>query len=124
VDVDHFKLINDSFGHAVGDQVLLALGNLMRGLLRNRDEVFRYGGEEFVLLMTDEQASAGHDACERLRLLIERHDWASVAPQLHVTASFGVACWQGDVTAGDLLARADAAMYQAKREGRNRVVQA
>jgi diguanylate cyclase (GGDEF)-like protein len=124
VDVDHFKQINDSFGHAVGDQVLLALGDLMRGFLRNRDEVFRYGGEEFVLLMTDEHASAGQDACERLRLLIERHDWASVAAQLHVTASFGVACWQGDVTASDLLARADAAMYRAKREGRNRVVQA
>jgi diguanylate cyclase (GGDEF)-like protein len=124
VDVDHFKQINDSFGHATGDQVLLALGELMRGFLRNRDEVFRYGGEEFVLLMTDVQASAGQDVCERLRLLIERHDWSRLASELRVTASFGVACWQGDAAASDLLARADAAMYRAKREGRNRVVEA
>jgi diguanylate cyclase (GGDEF)-like protein len=123
VDVDHFKQVNDNFGHAVGDQVLLTLGDLMRGFLRNRDEVFRYGGEEFVLLISDDQASAGQDACERLRVLIERHDWSRVAPQLHVTASFGVASWQGEVAANDLLARADAAMYRAKREGRNRVVQ-
>jgi diguanylate cyclase (GGDEF)-like protein len=122
-DVDHFKQINDNFGHAVGDQVLLALGELMRGFLRNRDEVFRYGGEEFVLLMNDDQGSAGQDACERLRLLIERHDWARLAPQLRVTASFGVARRQGNSDAHELLARADAAMYQAKREGRNRVVQ-
>jgi diguanylate cyclase (GGDEF)-like protein len=124
VDVDHFKHINDTFGHATGDQVLLALGDLMRGFLRIRDEVFRYGGEEFVLLMTDDQASAGQDACERLRLLIERHDWNCLAPQLRVTASFGVTCRQGAEAASDLLSRADAAMYRAKRDGRNRVVQA
>jgi diguanylate cyclase (GGDEF)-like protein len=124
VDVDHFKQINDSFSHAIGDLVLLTLGDLMRGFLRNRDEVFRYGGEEFVLLMSDAQGSAGQDACERLRLLIEGHDWDRLAPQLRVTASFGVASWQGDVAASELMARADAAMYRAKREGRNRVVQA
>jgi diguanylate cyclase (GGDEF)-like protein len=124
VDVDHFKLVNDTFGHAIGDRVLLALGDLMRGFLRNRDEVFRFGGEEFVLLMADAQPFAGYDACERLRLLIERHDWTALVPQLHVTASFGVARWQGEASVNELIARADAAMYRAKREGRNRVVQA
>jgi diguanylate cyclase len=124
VDVDHFKQVNDTFGHATGDRVLLALGELMRGFLRNRDEIFRFGGEEFVLLMADESPSAGQDACERLRRLIEGHDWAALVPQLHVTASFGVASWQGEASMGELLARADAAMYRAKREGRNRVVQA
>jgi diguanylate cyclase (GGDEF)-like protein len=124
VDVDHFKQVNDTFGHATGDRVLLALGDLMRGFLRNRDEIFRFGGEEFVLLMADESPSAGHDACDRLRRLIEGHDWAALVPQLHVTASFGVASWQGEASVSELLARADAAMYRAKREGRNRVVQA
>jgi diguanylate cyclase (GGDEF)-like protein len=124
VDVDHFKQVNDTFGHATGDRVLLALGELMRGFLRNRDEVFRFGGEEFVLLMADGQPFAGHDACERLRVLIEAHDWTVLAPELHVTASFGVARWQGEASVAELIARADAAMYRAKREGRNRVVQA
>ncbi len=124
VDIDHFKQVNDTLGHAMGDRVLRALGELMRGFLRNRDEVFRFGGEEFVLLMVDGLHHAGWDACERLRRLVEAHDWPAIAPQLHVTASFGVACWQGEKTASELLARADAALYTAKREGRNRVAEA
>jgi diguanylate cyclase (GGDEF)-like protein len=124
VDIDHFKQVNDTLGHAMGDRVLQALGELMRGFLRNRDEVFRFGGEEFVLLMVDGLPHAGWDACERLRRLVEAHDWSAISPQLRVTASFGVAWWQGETSAGALLERADAALYAAKREGRNRVVEA
>jgi diguanylate cyclase (GGDEF)-like protein len=124
VDIDHFKQVNDTLGHAMGDRVLQALGELMRGFLRNRDEVFRFGGEEFVLLMVDGLPRAGWDACERLRRVVEAHDWSAISPRLRVTASFGVAWWQGETSAGALLERADAALYAAKREGRNRVVEA
>jgi diguanylate cyclase len=121
-DIDHFKQVNDVYGHATGDTVLSALGLLMRQFLRSRDHVFRYGGEEFLLLLTDDAPQAGQDACERLRRSIEVFDWPGVSAGLRVTASFGVTqCDPAGDTPHTLLARADAALYAAKRSGRNRV---
>lgn len=122
VDIDHFKAINDSHGHAIGDAVLAALGRLMRQGLRSRDQVFRYGGEEFLLVLADASPEACADVCDRLRLAIERHDWSRVAPRLAVTASFGLARHAGaQESAGSLVQRADEALYVAKHGGRNRV---
>lgn len=121
VDVDHFKVVNDTHGHAVGDAVLAALGTLMRQGLRSRDEVFRYGGEEFLLVLAGASPEAGQEICERLRQAIERHDWAAIAPGLAVTASFGLARHVSDEAAARLVQRADAALYAAKHDGRNRV---
>jgi diguanylate cyclase (GGDEF)-like protein len=122
VDIDHFKQVNDTLGHAFGDRVLQTLGDLIRGFLRQRDSVYRFGGEEFVLLLAGAHPSVGEAACEHLRGIVEQHDWAALSPGLRVTASFGVAQWQGETTAEAWLARADAALYEAKRSGRNRVV--
>ncbi len=124
VDIDHFKQVNDTCGHATGDQVLRHLAGLVRGFLRTRDDVFRFGGEEFVIVMSDEKRFSGPDACEPLRRRIESHDWPALAPGLKLTASFGVARWPGELAAAALLARAGAALYEGKRSGPNRVIQA
>ncbi len=122
-DLDHFKSINDRFGHLAGDQVLQAFCELARGGQRATDRFARYGGEEFVLLMpvTTPAASAAQ-AVERVRRATEQHDWQAVAPRHPVTTSAGVAAWRQGETVQELLARADAALYEAKNGGRNRCV--
>jgi diguanylate cyclase (GGDEF)-like protein len=121
VDIDHFKSINDTHGHATGDAVLAALGRLMRQSLRSRDQVFRYGGEEFLLIIAGATAEAAREVCERQRLAIAQHDWSAIAPCLAVTASFGLARQAEGEATGLLVSRADTALYAAKRGGRNRI---
>lgn len=122
IDIDHFKAVNDRFGHAAGDAVLQCLARCMGETFRGHDRLARLGGEEFVALLSragDEGACA---AAERLRQRFELHDWCGVHPELRVTLSAGL------IRAGDTealeqsLARADAALYSAKAAGRNRVV--
>lgn len=122
VDLDHFKQINDRHGHAAGDAVLRTVGALMRHALRTQDRVYRYGGEEFLVILGSGVAAVAGEVCERLRLAIESHGWGDIAPGLAVTASFGLALHGAGDTAPALLERADAALYRAKREGRNRIV--
>jgi diguanylate cyclase (GGDEF)-like protein len=122
LDVDHFKRINDTFGHAVGDEVLRAVGDLMRGATRSSDAAGRIGGEEFLLVLP----GAGNlgDAqlvAEQLRATVEGYDWSSLQPELHVTASIGFAVAEAGETAEQVLRRADQGLYLAKRSGRNRV---
>jgi diguanylate cyclase (GGDEF)-like protein len=124
LDIDHFKAVNDNFGHATGDAVLAEVARLLLDLLRRRDGVYRLGGEEFLVLMTDPSAQAGLGACERLRRGVEAAIWSNLAPDLRVTLSAGLATRQADETIATLLARADAALYQAKRKGRDRCEQA
>lgn len=124
VDVDHFKAVNDRFGHAVGDKVLAAVGACLReGLRQSSDWVARYGGEEFVIVLAETPLAEAHEAAERMRRLIADElqvPLAGGAP-LRVTASFGVAQLHEDDSVESLLARADGGLYAAKREGRNRV---
>lgn len=128
VDVDHFKKVNDTFGHALGDQVLRVVANLLVAGVRESDKVVRYGGEEFVVILTDCQKDDALLVADRLRRSIERHRWESYAPDseepLVVTASLGVALLGDGETESAWLERADVAMYRAKRRGRNRVVAA
>lgn len=124
IDIDHFKRVNDTFGHAKGDAVLAETGRVLHGLLRRRDGLYRMGGEEFLALMTDSTPGAGIAACERLRAGIAAIDWSAIVPGLQVTVSIGVACRQGTETQAALLERADAALYAAKAAGRNRCVKA
>ena len=118
IDIDHFKTVNDRFGHLIGDEVLLLLSRLMRGSFRFHDLLYRFGGEEFVVLMRcDEEIHAG-EAFERLRVNTERY----VFPQVgRITVSIGFT----EVRAGDAPAaafeRADKAVYHAKAHGRNQV---
>jgi diguanylate cyclase (GGDEF)-like protein len=121
-DVDHFKRINDSYGHQAGDEALIALGSLLRKYCRVTDLVARYGGEEFVILCAD---CAGDSATVRAESIREALT-ALRLPMLNghsLTASFGVASLQSGDTAETLLRRADRALLQAKGEGRNTVVQ-
>jgi diguanylate cyclase (GGDEF)-like protein len=119
LDVDHFKNINDRFGHLIGDEVLLLLARLMRSVLRYDDQIFRFGGEEFVVLLAAAQEADVNAVLERLRTQVERFDFPQVG---HVTVSIGFS----DVRASDMptaaFDRADRAVYHAKSSGRNRVV--
>jgi diguanylate cyclase (GGDEF)-like protein len=122
-DLDHFKQVNDRFGHLAGDAVLKEFCELVRQSMRNTDRFARYGGEEFVMLMpaTTPADSAGV-AVERIRQAAETKDWTPILPGHGVTLSAGVATYRGDESIEELLARADAALYEAKHNGRNRYV--
>ncbi|WP_341352869.1 GGDEF domain-containing protein [Marinobacter halodurans] len=118
-DLDHFKRINDGFGHARGDEALVECAELIRRCTRKSDQLFRFGGEEFVLLMPGVRESGIRAVAENLR-----HKVASelLTPAGPITASFGVSCLDGTDDAESWLARADEALYEAKSLGRNRVV--
>lgn len=120
-DLDHFKQVNDGFGHLVGDAVLRQVADLIRLHCRSTDLVARFGGEEFVLALPDTSQAAACAMCERIRLTIEAHDWGSICAGLAVTASAGVAELKQVEDAATLLGRADGHLYEAKRDGRNRV---
>jgi diguanylate cyclase (GGDEF)-like protein len=122
LDLDRFKSINDRFGHEAGDQVLVRVATLLLGELRQSDVVVRTGGEEFVVLMPGTEARAAVAACERLRVAIAASAWHEVVPGMTVTASLGVASAADSVEPAALTALADARLYEAKREGRDRVV--
>jgi len=121
VDLDHFKLVNDRYGHAVGDDVLRAIARILLDNTRSNDVLARMGGEEFLVLFIGTPLGIATDICERLRHAVEAYDWSRVAPGLRVTISVGLcdAVESADVRA--LLERADASLYAAKRGGRNRV---
>jgi diguanylate cyclase (GGDEF)-like protein len=118
VDLDGFKGINDAYGHAAGDQVLVAAVRAMRARLRAEDHLGRLGGEEFLVVLPDTDAEAALSVAEKLR----RHVAAAPGP-VRVTCSVGVATWAGE-TPEALLQRADEALYAAKQGGRDRVIAA
>jgi diguanylate cyclase (GGDEF)-like protein len=117
-DVDHFKRINDTHGHLSGDQVLREISRLTAEKLRTVDDVGRWGGEEFLILLPETGLSGAHLLADRLRQVIATQTFGSVGA---VTASFGVTEYQLNDSPESMLARADAALYSAKRAGRNRV---
>jgi diguanylate cyclase (GGDEF)-like protein len=121
VDIDHFKRINDTYGHAVGDTVIAEVARRLRTSLRPGDLLGRYGGEEFLLLVHTSPASA-HDVADRVLATISGTPVPAGARELRVTASVGVAhLLPTDRDLGALLDRADRALYQAKDQGRDRV---
>ncbi|MGH2872057.1 MAG: GGDEF domain-containing protein, partial [Solirubrobacteraceae bacterium] len=122
LDLDHFKSINDRFGHAVGDQVLVGAAGLLCDALRGTDTVIRSGGEEFLVLMPHTDVRAAAACCARVRDAICAEPWERITPGLAVTASIGLASAleQSDLEA--LIRLADKRLYDAKRAGRNRVV--
>lgn len=125
-DIDRFKAYNDSFGHPAGDQVLRSVATKLTAQAREGDGVYRYGGEEFLLVLPEQDTTSAAAAAERVRRSVEElpvHD-ADGGPTRGVTVSIGVAAFDPGhgTTSKALLARADAALYQAKAAGRNRVV--
>lgn len=118
-DIDHFKKINDTFGHQRGDAVLKTMVNLVQSNLRSTDIFGRWGGEEFLIAAPGISSEQGLKLAEKIRRLVQDHDF----PEVHqVTASFGVTAYRPDDSVDTLLRRADLALYKAKGGGRNRVV--
>lgn len=119
-DLDHFKRINDTCGHAVGDRVLADLGKLLRRWARSTDLLARYGGEEFVAFLPMTDLAQAMSAAERMRVAVEAH---SFPRRKRLTVSIGIATYPQDgETAADVLKKADQALYQAKKAGRNRSI--
>ncbi|MBI3270424.1 MAG: sensor domain-containing diguanylate cyclase [Planctomycetes bacterium] len=125
IDVDHFKKINDTWGHPTGDRILIELTALVKRNMRLPDLLARYGGEEFSLVLPDTPKAGAVTIAERLRSSVERHVFVMPDGKHRLTVSIGVAEHPTDADDRDgLVARADQALYVAKREGRNRVVAA
>ena len=127
LDVDHFKRVNDTFGHQAGDHVLAHLGRVLADAVRKSDLAARYGGEEFAVLLIGAGLAEGLELAERIRRAMAEHPSPAAGRTLAVTVSVGVAEARitktfGEADLDDLLARADAAMYAAKAAGRNRVM--
>ena len=123
IDVDHFKNINDSHGHEVGDIILQQLAILLSNGCRSGDYVFRQGGEEFLMLLVDITAAKAAKVAEKLRLLVEKEEFR--LPHglvLKITISIGLAQYSGHPDPQKLLNRADEALYMAKGQGRNRII--
>ncbi|MGX1100013.1 diguanylate cyclase (GGDEF)-like protein [Amorphus sp. MBR-141] len=121
-DIDHFKGVNDTFGHAAGDEVLRALGGLLRATVHPDEPIGRIGGEEFALLLPDGNADSARTAVVRLQRAIERADFALPAHAVPIAASFGIAVRRPGEPYLDWFKRADTALYRAKSEGRKKAV--
>ena len=125
IDIDHFKKINDSFGHAVGDEVLREFAVRLASNVRAIDLPVRFGGEEFVVVMPDTELDHAHRIAERIRLHVAGSPFRVMGGEelLTVTISIGVAAsLRDDDAPAALVRRADEAMYEAKARGRNRVI--
>jgi diguanylate cyclase (GGDEF)-like protein len=121
IDVDHFKKVNDTYGHGAGDDVLRSIGETLRSTIREVDRAFRIGGEEFVVLLTDCDAKGAFTAAERLRAKIAATGIPTAGTELRVSASFGLAEATPTGSVAELLRTADTALYAAKAGGRNRI---
>jgi diguanylate cyclase (GGDEF)-like protein len=122
IDIDHFKPVNDTYGHSQGDLVLQWIGQALSERLRKYDILARYGGEEFVVLLGDTELEEGMTIAEALRALVASLDSTKLTGDLPIRISIGVASLSKDFTSADeVLALSDAAMYEAKRRGRNMV---
>jgi len=125
IDIDHFKQLNDTFGHHVGDQVLRDVASILMKDMREVDTVARYGGEEFVIILPETTESGARYVAQRLRRAVEQAKFFAGSPQTvqHLTISIGIAVYDTDAQfKRDLIEFADAALYSAKHSGRNQVI--
>jgi diguanylate cyclase (GGDEF)-like protein len=121
-DIDNFKRVNDAYGHAVGDQVLRVVAEVLRTTTRSADLVARYGGEEFIIMLPDTSPETALGVCERVRLAVATYDWSTVAGGLRVTLSLGLASDPKVTHHERLISRADELLYCAKAAGKDQVV--
>lgn len=120
IDLDHFKVVNDTFGHSEGDLILRAFADLLREMIRAEDVAARWGGEEFIIILPHTGSEAASALAERIRVAFEQLSTSTA--RIVLSASFGVAQLQETDDVDSLIRRTDAALYRAKHEGRNRVV--
>jgi diguanylate cyclase (GGDEF)-like protein len=120
IDLDHFKVVNDTFGHNEGDKVLRAFADLLREMIRVEDVAARWGGEEFIIILPHTSSDAAAALAERIRIAFEQQ--SGCVTQISLSASFGVVQLHDTDDAEALIRRADDALYQAKHEGRNMVI--
>jgi diguanylate cyclase (GGDEF)-like protein/PAS domain S-box-containing protein len=121
IDIDHFKIVNDEYGHQTGDEILTMVGRTIANMLRKIDVVTRWGGEEFVVVLPNINLATIKDSAERIRVFIERSFIMVNDKKLEVTVSIGTTMAKGDDTLQLLVQRADELMYMSKQLGRNRV---
>jgi len=121
-DIDHFKHVNDSHSHAIGDKVLRRIAKILSNRCRKTDMVARYGGEEFLLGFPDTSAEFAEQICSQIRLAVERTNWSDIGEGIRLTVSFGIAEVGIDSRRTTILNDADTRLYQAKHKGRNRIV--
>lgn len=119
VDLDHFKMINDTYGHLEGDRVLVEFSHLIRGSLRSSDLFCRWGGEEFIIVLDNTEAEAAYSIAEKLRGIVQENDFHLNHP---LTISIGISGYDSKSTIDDIIKAADQAMYKAKSQGRNQTV--
>ncbi len=117
VDIDHFKLVNDRFGHLYGDEVLILVANILRNSFRSHDRIFRFGGEEFVVLLRSTTLETAHRVFNRFRTAVESYPFPQVG---QITVSLGFVSTDTGAPV-EILGKADQALYYAKENGRNRV---
>jgi diguanylate cyclase len=121
LDIDHFKNVNDTYGHAKGDEILKIVAALVKSTIRETDKIFRYGGEEFVIWMPKMETNTAIQASDKIRRVIEGQNWNAIAKGLDITASFGISCVKENDTTTTVFNRADKALYNSKNNGRNQV---
>ncbi len=121
MDLDNFKRVNDTYGHAAGDEALRAFAATVQASTRDTDTFGRYGGEEFLVILVAARPAEGVRAMERIRAALARRDWGAIAPGLAVTASVGVTGYRAGESVAQMLGRADAVLYEAKSAGRDRI---
>ena len=123
VDIDHFKNVNDTWGHQVGDVVLCHVAKTLQQAVRGQDQVARYGGEEFAVILPRTDAASAVSVGENIRQALKRVPLAveTTPPMSPITISVGISCYEPGDPLAEWVGRTDAALYRAKREGRNRV---
>jgi two-component system cell cycle response regulator len=120
-DLDSFKVVNDSYGHLVGDEVLHRVAEKLSSAVREYDHIGRFGGDEFLVVLPNCTSEAAREVAERVRQHIQNDPIATAAAKVEITVSIGVSQWSQGQEMSDLIYRADLAMYKAKQNGRNRV---
>ena len=120
LDIDHFKRYNDTFGHLEGDRVLVRLGELIKQVLRKMDSAYRYGGEEFTVILPETIGAEAETVAHRLRTTVEAEKFSpSQVKEASITVSVGVTEYNPKEEVATFIQRADKAMYQSKQDGRN-----
>ena len=121
-DIDHFKGVNDNYGHECGDEVLKQVSRTLRGLLRDQDHIARWGGEEFLMMLPETNLKGASAVADRIRLAVAETDTRCSDHEVKVTMTFGVAEFRNIVSVDEIIRNADSALYDGKEAGRNRVV--